>query len=317
MAKKKPSQKRRASKKSTSQTAKRKIPTEGPSFIPPPEPLVDVRQPPQGSLGFLEFAFLTDAEKSELRWLQSARLSQFAAKVKRLEHAEVNGVRFVELTDKDRAEEICLLLCENVTECNREGQKALMRVLESRGRGLAVEDRKQAVEQLAQWRDEQIDWAISLYDDYSDTRFLTDASIYHPENQLRIEQAVKDSIHEAICELNAIASRAVTATPRPTPQLRIEDEAHLAFWGEERLTINSHADFRLLQRLQPGEVVNHLDALRAIKPEENVPDSIESSSQAPQEVKDAVTHIRAALKQAKCPLRIENVRSVGFRLTPA
>jgi hypothetical protein len=99
--------------------------------------------------------------------------------------------------------------------------------------------------------------------------------------------------------------------------LRIDSTACLASWNGHRLAINSHADFAVLSRLvtAEGALVPYIELERAIMPG-LISDSIGAGRDtvAPQNAKDAVQHIRSALRRARCPLRVENVRQRGYRL---
>ncbi|HEY3243428.1 MAG TPA: helix-turn-helix domain-containing protein [Phycisphaerae bacterium] len=101
------------------------------------------------------------------------------------------------------------------------------------------------------------------------------------------------------------------------PTLRIDDAALLAYWGDLRLNINAHADFKVLRRLNEslGAVVPYASLLRAVKPD-GIVEAVSKVQEAPPEVKDAVTHIKAAFRAAACPWKLENVRGEGYRLSP-
>jgi hypothetical protein len=114
--------------------------------------------------------------------------------------------------------------------------------------------------------------------------------------------------------------RAKRAEPAKStkPELRIDDRAKLAYWGGKRLEINSHADFAVLRKLQSagGAIVPYVALFRALKPDEII-DSVEAQTTAPQEVKEAVSHVKKAFSATGCPYHIENVRSQGYRLRSA
>lgn len=99
--------------------------------------------------------------------------------------------------------------------------------------------------------------------------------------------------------------------------LWIDSAARLAFWAEHRLTINAHADFTVLELLvnAGGALVTFGVLERSISPESfstTIRDEI--SKAAPQDVKDAVQHIRAAMRAINCKTTIKNVRGKGYRL---
>jgi hypothetical protein len=97
--------------------------------------------------------------------------------------------------------------------------------------------------------------------------------------------------------------------------LDIRPEAKLAYWCGTRLNINSHADFAVLSTLfaSTGSLVPYLELLRAID-EDRVADTVQKQDDAPPEVKEAVSHIKRAFREAECTWQIENVRETGYRL---
>lgn len=99
--------------------------------------------------------------------------------------------------------------------------------------------------------------------------------------------------------------------------LRIDSSARLAFWNGRRLSVNAHADFSVLSTLlaADGAIVPYVDLERSIDPNLLTAwTTVDRDTVAPQNVKDAVTHIRAAFRKAGCPPLLENVRQLGYRL---
>jgi len=96
-------------------------------------------------------------------------------------------------------------------------------------------------------------------------------------------------------------------------RLRIDGEGRTAYWGNRRLSINSHLDFTVLEALhrQFGKIVpfSDLDDRPPCKQT-----GIASTKPAPQNVKDAISHIRKAFEASECPLEIENCWGSGYRL---
>ena len=99
------------------------------------------------------------------------------------------------------------------------------------------------------------------------------------------------------------------------PKLEIDGSARTARWNGKRLGINSHADFAVLARLLEanGAIVSYINLFRAMKPTE-VAESVEELTEAPPEVREAASHIRAAMKAIGCPHEPKNVRMKGYRL---
>lgn len=100
--------------------------------------------------------------------------------------------------------------------------------------------------------------------------------------------------------------------------LVLSEDTREAWWHGQRLTINAATDFLLLKALHQadGAVVSHQDLLRAIRPDQ-VRYTVNSNGglgiTAP-EVKDAVAHIRDALRACRCPLWIQSIKRVGYQL---
>lgn len=104
--------------------------------------------------------------------------------------------------------------------------------------------------------------------------------------------------------------------PKAQPAFRVDIEDRRAFWNGKPLNINQHADVVILDKLwrEVGNKVAYLDLLHSLKP--NVlSHAVKAEKIAPQEVRDAISHIRAAFKKVRCPYVIHNVRQDGYRLS--
>jgi hypothetical protein len=100
-----------------------------------------------------------------------------------------------------------------------------------------------------------------------------------------------------------------------TQNLRVNHDALEVSFRNMKLSINSHADFHVINHLiqARGKVVPYIDLFKAIKPSE-LSSNVQKMPQAPQEIKDAIVHIRGAFTKAKCSYRIEAIRGVGYKL---
>lgn len=97
--------------------------------------------------------------------------------------------------------------------------------------------------------------------------------------------------------------------------LIVSKESREARWNSRKFRINAHADFLVLAALFDaiGKVVPHRDLLRAVKPAE-ADSVVEKMTEAPQEVKDAIGHVRAALSELNAPYDVKNLKGIGYRL---
>jgi DNA-binding winged helix-turn-helix (wHTH) protein len=92
-------------------------------------------------------------------------------------------------------------------------------------------------------------------------------------------------------------------------------------WGNTILSINHGADFKVMSLLveKVGTVVCHLELRQAVKPG-TVSASVGQSrnglshTKAPPEVKDAVTHIRKALRDSNVPYIVKSKKALGYTL---
>lgn len=101
----------------------------------------------------------------------------------------------------------------------------------------------------------------------------------------------------------------------PSAAIKIDANRREARFRGKVLSINPQADFAVLAALvrAEGKIVSYADLLRAVKPDE-VHQLVSASKEAPQEVKDAVAHIRRALTVAGSNRKIEAVRKHGYKL---
>lgn len=97
--------------------------------------------------------------------------------------------------------------------------------------------------------------------------------------------------------------------------LVVSKESREARWNSTKLKINAHADFLVLAALSEaiGKIVPHRDLLRAVKPGEAA-SVVKEMTEAPQEVKDAIGHVRAALKELNAPYGVRTLKRIGYML---
>lgn len=99
-----------------------------------------------------------------------------------------------------------------------------------------------------------------------------------------------------------------------TSRLQIDETAKVVRWGQVRIKINHHSEYVVLSLLvrADGGIVAYGHLLRAIKP--GAIDEGRTVTEAPAEVKGAVSDIRPGLEAADCPFDIKAVRGQGYRL---
>ncbi|MCH7596397.1 MAG: winged helix-turn-helix domain-containing protein, partial [Planctomycetes bacterium] len=117
---------------------------------------------------------------------------------------------------------------------------------------------------------------------------------------------------------NAIAARQKQSPPNEDTArgLRLDKNALLAFWNGTEIDISPNREFVILSTLYNanGAIVGYTELLGAIAPARVGPNI--TFRKVPQEVKDAVSAIRKALRTAGCPYKVKNVASQGYRLRP-
>ena len=82
--------------------------------------------------------------------------------------------------------------------------------------------------------------------------------------------------------------------------LQIDPRKRLAYWDGKRLDINCQSDFTILMALveRPDQLVSYSTLLQCLDPD----DSCEHADGiAPQEIKDAISHISRALRKVGAP----------------
>jgi len=106
----------------------------------------------------------------------------------------------------------------------------------------------------------------------------------------------------------------VSNSKRPRPHLVVDSEARIARWKDKSLPINAHADFTILDIVcqAKGKIVTYNRLLRGLKPNELDDSTVVTN--APPEVKEAISHVNRALKKLNCPIKIRNVQRKGYKL---
>jgi hypothetical protein len=110
--------------------------------------------------------------------------------------------------------------------------------------------------------------------------------------------------------------RETALRPNPdTPILKINDTRRLVMFRGNALQINSHADFEVFSMLirANGAIVSYTELLKKLKPDA-ISEAVTIGKEAPQEIKDAASHIRVALRKNGSNYQIKAVRSIGYRL---
>lgn len=123
---------------------------------------------------------------------------------------------------------------------------------------------------------------------------------------------LRPSIHP---DTHAPTTTPAVAPASPTNGLWIDEKAMQAKWNGKLLKINAHTQLGVLRMLlqHRGNMVTYRQLVEAVRPG-SVSTAV-AELEAPPEVKYAVSAIRTAFKAAKCPLRIDNIRRRGWRLS--
>ncbi len=148
--------------------------------------------------------------------------------------------------------------------------------------------------------------------EFISTLMHIEAAFTKNETSLGALENVELALHDMEIKLHSMARS--EANSQDTG-LIVDVKSRRVLWNAQQIEINAHADFSILRRLYAsfGEIVSHGDLLRELKPAE-IADTVAMMKEAPQEVKDAVSHIRHGFVQAQCPYQIEATKSLGYRL---
>ncbi len=97
--------------------------------------------------------------------------------------------------------------------------------------------------------------------------------------------------------------------------LDLDRGALRAYWGGKPLGINQHADFTILDTLYRafGTIVYYADLWRALKPRLVNVNTVQLK-EVPEEVKQAASRIKKALKAVGASLTIKNVKNKGYMM---
>jgi DNA-binding response OmpR family regulator len=96
-------------------------------------------------------------------------------------------------------------------------------------------------------------------------------------------------------------------------RLKVDPKVRVASWGETELAINKETEFIVLKTLYnaQSEVVAYGKLLGAVKPDTY---GSFTTTEAPPEIKPAISRIRKAFKQVGCPYEIQVIKGLGYRL---